>query len=430
MRKIRLALAGAGMRGRTYTDYALEHPDQFEVVAVAEPVAHKRDYIASRHHIAPENCFPGYKELLEQPKLADALLICTMDELHYEPAMKAIELGYDILLEKPAAPTAQQCSDIMNAASQKGVSVIVCHVLRYTDFFGTIKQVIDDGMLGDIMSIVHTEAVGHIHQSHSFVRGNWRREDETAPMLLAKSCHDLDLLQWLIGKPCRKVQSFGSLTHFKKENMPQGAPYRCIEGCPHAQTCCYNAVKLYLEDEDNHWFRNVAGNKVNPSNEEIRKALIEGPYGRCVYQCDNDVVDHQVVNMVFEGDTTVAFTMAAFNKGGRHTRIMGTKGELIADMRADHIEFFDFESGQHRTISSTGREIDGSIRDGHGGGDSGIMRAFYEELNGVYQGAALGDVVSSCTNHLIAFAAERSRKTDAVVDMDAFIEELKEGTGK
>lgn len=425
MRKIRLALAGAGMRGRTYTDYALAHPEQFEVVAVAEPVAHKREYIAARHHIAPEYCFEGYRELLEQPRLADAILICTMDDLHFEPAMKAIELGYDILLEKPAAPTAQQCAAIMDAAQEKGVRVIVCHVLRYTDFYAAVKRVIDQGLLGDILSVVHTEAVGHIHQSHSFVRGNWRRSDETAPMLLAKSCHDLDLIQWLIGKRCVQVQSFGALSYFTRAHMPQGAPERCIQGCPYAAECCYDAVKLYLKDENNHWFRNVAGNKVNPSNEEIEKALWDGPYGRCVYQCDNNVVDHQVVNMRFEGDTTVAFTMAAFNQGGRHTRIMGTKGELNADMRRDSIELFDFQTREIKQISTAGQEIDGSIRDGHGGGDSGIMQAFYEHLNGVYHGNALGEIVTSCTNHLIAFAAEESRMQNTVVDLDAYIDRVR-----
>ena len=201
---------------------------------------------------------------------------------------------------------------------------------------------IDNGDVGEIMSIIHMENVGNVHMSHSYVRGNWRREDESTPMIMAKSCHDTDILQWLIGKECKRVQSFGSLTYFTKENQPNGAPDYCVQGCPVGDTCPYNAKKVYYDDKTNQWFRGVVTNKVEPpTDEEVWEAIKTGPYGRCVYACDNDVVDHQVVNMEFEGGCTVSFTMNAFNEGGRHIRIFGTKGEIVGDMEAGTIQLYN-----------------------------------------------------------------------------------------
>lgn len=175
--------------------------------------------------------------------------------------------------------------------------------------------------------------MGNIHQSHSYVRGNWGNEGRSANMLLAKSCHDIDILQWLLGKQCKKVQSFGAMTYFKRENAPEGSTEHCIEGCPKGDTCPYNAVKLYLDDKKNRWFRTTCTRQANPTDEMVEHALRTTQYGKCVYKCDNDVVDHQVVNMLFEDDVTVSFTMNAFNKGGRNIHIMGTRGELRGAMK-------------------------------------------------------------------------------------------------
>ena len=226
----------------------------------------------------------------------------------------------------------EECTKIADYAEQMGSKVIVCHVLRYTPFFITIKELINDGRLGDIISVNHEECVGNVHQSHSFVRGNWGNSKRSSCMLLQKSCHDMDILQWLIGKKCKKVQSFGALSYFKEENAPKDAPDYCIQGCPKADTCPYNAVRLYLDDKENDWFRTTSTREANPTDEMVETALRTTQYGKCVFKCDNDVVDHQTVNMIFEDDITVTFTMNAFNKGGRFIHIMGTKGELHAAM--------------------------------------------------------------------------------------------------
>ena len=277
MKKLTAVVLGYGMRGSTYAKYAIDHPEEIEIVSIAEPVDNKRKNAQKLHNIPDELAFTDWKQIADKPKMADFAIIAMQDNMHYEPALACIEKGYNLLLEKPMAPTAKECKEITRAAEKKGVKVIVCHVLRFTSFFCALKDIIDSGEIGDVMSVVHMENVGNIHQSHSFVRGNWRNTEESAPMILAKSCHDTDILQWLVGKECKKVQSFGSLTHFNSANRPEGAPDYCIQGCPKADECFYNAVKLYYDDKENMWFRKVCTDKVDPTDEDVLKAIQTGP---------------------------------------------------------------------------------------------------------------------------------------------------------
>ena len=246
MRKLKVILIGAGGRGKCYTNVMHEMPDKYEVVAVAEPNDERRNYMKEKHGIPQDKCFTDWKPLLALGKIADVALIATMDRDHFAPAMSAIELKYDMLLEKPITPTPEECQQLTDAASRNGVKVVICTVLRYTDVFIKLKELIDSGRIGKVMSVNHEECVGNVHQSHSFVRGNWGNETKSSSMLVQKSCHDMDILQWLIGKKCKKVQSFGKLSYFTEKNAPEGAPDYCIHGCSAADTCHYNAVKIYL----------------------------------------------------------------------------------------------------------------------------------------------------------------------------------------
>ncbi|MDO4649788.1 MAG: Gfo/Idh/MocA family oxidoreductase [Eubacteriales bacterium] len=422
LKVLKVVLVGAGNRGEAYADIMHQAPDKFQVVAVAEPVESRRKDIAKKHGIPDERCFSDYSELFALGKIADVAAICTMDQQHFEPVMKAISLKYDILLEKPVSPVPKECLKMANYAREEGVKIIVCHVLRYTHFFKTIKGIIDDGLLGEIISINHEECVGNVHQSHSFVRGNWGNSDRSSCMLLQKSCHDMDILQWLIGKKCKKIQSFGSLRFFKQENAPEGSPERCIDGCPVAETCPYNAVKIYLDDKDNYWFRSTSTKSPTPTDELVEEALRTTQYGKCVFKCDNNVVDHQTVNMIFEDDITVTFTMCAFNAGGRHIHIMGTKGELRGSItKSSSISVYDFATKETKQIPMDG--MDG-IKGGHGGGDRGIVHSLYDYLTGTYTGKAISDIGISAQNHLLVFAAEKSRFENTIVDMDDYIKEL------
>ena len=422
MKKLKVILIGAGNRGGVYTDVMSDLPEQFQVVAVAEPRDSRRERIQQKHNLPDNMCFTDYKPLLALGKIADIALIATMDRDHFEPAMMAIDLGYDLMLEKPITPTPEECIALTENAKKHGVRVVICTVLRYTPLFIKLKEIIDSGRIGKVMSINHEECVEFVHQSHSFVRGNWGNSERSSVMLLQKSCHDMDILQWLIGKKCKKVQSFGSLSYFTAENAPEGAPERCIEGCPVGDTCIYNSVKLYLESDSN-WFRSAATKLVKSSDEDVKKSLLESNYGKCVFHCDNDVVDHQTVNMLFEDDVTVTFTMNAFNTGGRYINIYGTKGEIRAALKGDTpIRVYDIVSKETEEIPSSGTD---GVLGGHGGGDAGIVRTLYSYMVGEYNGVSVPTIEESCYNHLITFAAEHARNTGTVVDVEEYINGLK-----
>jgi predicted dehydrogenase len=418
MSKVTAILLGAGGRGMgAYASYALKHPNELEFIAVAEPNKERREKFKKLHNLPDSMCFESWEELLAGPKLADAALICTQDRMHFKPTVMAIEKGYHILLEKPISPNPKECLIIGEKAKEHNKVLSVCHVLRYTSFFATLKKLLDDGRIGRLISIQHNENVGYWHQAHSFVRGNWRNSTESSPMILQKSCHDTDILLWLVGAECVRVSSFGSLTHFKSECAPEGAPMRCLDGCPEEDECPYYAPKIYLTDNTG-WPTSVISE--DTSIEARTKALKDGPYGRCVYHCDNDVVDHQVVNMEFSNEVTVAFTMCAFsNIINRTIKLMGTRGEIRGDMHRNEIEITDFNTGTVETIKLQDSEY------GHGGGDYGIMRDFLKlvQQDGKVQGRTSASV--SVQSHMIAFAAEKARVEKKIINIKEFMEEVK-----
>lgn len=421
MKKLRVILIGAGNRGTTYARLGKEHCPEFELVAVADPKPNRRNYIRDMFNLPEDKCFESWEDILALPKMADAAIIATQDYMHYEPAMKAIELGYHLLLEKPAAPTPAECLAIDRAATAKGLEVIVCHVLRFTPFFTTLKRLIEEGRVGRIINMIHLEGVGNIHQSHSYVRGNWGNVGRSTPMILAKSCHDIDILQWLLNERCTRVQSFGSLSYFKAENKPEGAPEFCVQGCPVEDTCPYHAGRIYhvLKKYVTH-----ATGKHHPTKEDVDYAINNTNYGRCVFQLDNDAVDHQVVNLEYEDGATVSFTMSGFNKGGRKIRIMGTKGEIYGDMSQKTVSLYSFDTLETEEIPITNAVTDETIFGGHGGGDLGIIKAFCQFMTGTYEGNSITDITTSVENHLVTFAAEDARLSGCVVTMKDYIKGL------
>ncbi len=425
MKKIKIILIGAGDRGTVYVSYGAQYcPELMEVVGVADPDPVRRNYIKEKFRIPDEHALAWGEELLDRPKFADAAIIATQDRAHFALAMKAISKGYDLLLEKPAATTPEECLQIAKHAKQQGVKVVVCHVLRFTPFFNLLKNMIDSGRLGRVMNIVHVECVGNVHQSHSYVRGNWKNSETSSPMILAKSCHDLDILQWLLGRRCTYLQSFGSLRYFVSENKPEGAPEYCYQGCPAGKDCPYNALKIYSEDSSFQTWVKKATKKHRPTEEDIKKAVTATDYGRCVFNCPNNVVDHQVVNLEYDDGATVSFTMSAFNRGGRKIRIMGAAGELTAEMSWDHVEIFDFKTRETEKIYIKDFVADESIKGGHGGGDQGIIRSFCEYLGGTYTGKSICDIATSVENHLVAFAAEKSRVERKIICMDEYTQQI------
>ena len=414
MKKVKLIIAGAGSRGTGYAEFAQAYPDRLEIAGVAEPREFYRNEMVNKFKIPAENVYTGWQEMAKRKKFADGVIIATQDNMHTEPALKFARKGYHILLEKPMAPTAGECKRIVAAVQKNGIIFAVCHVLRYTAYTRKLKQILDSGVIGDIVSMQHIEEVGWWHQAHSFVRGNWRNEKESSFMLLAKSCHDVDWISYIMGQKCKAVSSFGSLKHFRKAEQPEGAASRCLD-CSCESACPYSAIKIYIKDrlEKGHtdWPVNVLTPVVNREN--VLKALREGPYGRCVYECDNDVVDNQVVNMLFEGGRTAAFTMTAFANGGRKTRIFGTKGEIYGD--SSEIKVFNFLT--RKTEISNTNASEGSILGGHGGGDGSLMESFVNAIANNDPSQILSGPEATLESHLMVFAAEKSRKAGRVITL-------------
>lgn len=412
---ITAVLVGAGQRGaQVYAEYARLHPQEMKIVAAAEPDQERREAFAASHHLPDSAVYTDWKELFAQGKLADCCMVCTQDRFHTEPVKKALSLGYHVMCEKPMSPDPKECLEMGEFAGRYKKTLTICHVLRYSPFFTKMKSIVDSGAIGDIVSIQHIESVCYWHQAHSFVRGNWRNSQETSPMILQKSCHDMDILSWLIGKPCTAVSSFGSLKHFREENAPEGAGTYCMKDCRVEADCPYSAAKIYCRDEE--WYSETIRRVValSGTQDAVREALYDGPYGRCVYRCDNNVVDHQVVNLQFEGDVTVSFTMSAFTyEGSRIMNIMGTRGQIVGDMEKNEIEVRDFLTGNRtRDIIKTGSS-------GHSGSDEKFMQGFIRtvETDGEY---SLSSAEVSVNSHLMALAAEESRITGQTVTLEEY----------
>lgn len=409
---VRIAIAGVGSRGKNaYGLELLNMKDRAKVVAVADIDPERLALAGDAHGVPDEMRFPSAEAMLAMPRLADAMLICTQDRQHVPHAVAALKKGYDVMMEKPISPKLEDLQEITKVARENGRRVVVCHVLRYTPFFQTIKKTIDSGVLGEIVSIQALENVRYWHQAHSFVRGNWRREEDTSPMILAKCCHDLDYLVWLCGKKCERVSSYGSLMYFKESNAPEGAALRCTQGCKAKESCPYDAEKIYLTNKDTgilcgnvEWPIDVLAE--NPTEEKIRHAIETGPYGRCVFHCDNDVVDHQIVNMQMEGGASLSLTMSAFTSiGGRTIKVMGTLGDLWGDMHENKIRIGVF--GKEPQVIDLGKEEKDFA--GHGGGDRLLMEQFVDLMQGKEPDGTITTLETSVESHLVAIAAEKSR---------------------
>jgi predicted dehydrogenase len=399
MEPVRLLVVGAGQRGSAYARRAAASGAGIIVgVAEADPV--RRERFASAYGIKRENVFSDWASV--DTRIADAAVIGTQDRDHEGPAVRLAGLGYHLLLEKPMAPTYESASRIAAAAVEAGVILAVCHVLRYTSYTQAIKSLVDSGRIGRVVSIQHLEPVGWWHHAHSFVRGNWRSTAESSPMLLAKSCHDIDWLLYLAGQPARRVSSFGGLAHFTPASKPAGAGDRCVS-CAVEPTCPYSAVRLY-SSVPSGWPRDVLG-------DDLDLALKAGPYGECVYNGQNDVVDHQVVNMELADGATVSFTMTAFTPyEQRKTRIFGTHGYLSGN--GARLRLVDFRTGASETI-----EVGDSVVAGHDDGDDGVVDAFLAAVASGDPTLIRSDAATSLAGHRVVWAAEQARLTGTVVTL-------------
>lgn len=418
MEPMKALLIGAGNRGMdAYGDFALRHPYLFRFVGVADINEERRTRFAELHGIPATMVVSDWSELLVDSSKADVVFVCTPDRLHVEPARAAMRSGFDVVLEKPIAVHYAECLALADEAEQLGRHLIVCHVLRHTPFFATIKELLDTGVIGRLLTVTMTECIGFYHFAHSYVRGNWRSEATSSPVILAKSCHDMDILYWLTGSPAARVSSSGSRVWFRKENAPPDAPARCLDGCRQRDDCPFYAPRWYLT-EYTGWPASVISE--DTSLAARIEALRTGPYGRCVYACDNDVADQQAVIISFESGVVATFTLSAFTQDiDRTIRLMGSAGEIYGDLKQGRIECTDFLTGSKRTIRVKAQE------NGHHGGDDALMYEVEAVLrSGDRRVKSRSDIAEALEGHLICFAAEQARLEDRTVDMEGFRQSL------
>ena len=412
-----IAIFGFGGRGKIYAD-------NFRYLGVE--VTAVCDYSEARLQIAREQypnatTYADEKKFFAAGKLADVLVVATLDDQHYLPTVKGMELGYDIILEKPISFVRRECDGIAEIARRTGKKVTVCHVLRYAPFYAKAKALLDRGDFGKILHISMSEHVGFYHFAHSYVRGPWRNTQTSAPVILAKSCHDLDLFAWFMDCKCEKISSFGGLDHFIPENAPEGASKRCSD-CKYRESCPYSCFKIYLNDEYERLAALARHGRLGGTKEEIAATLSDGknPYGRCVYACDNNVFDHQVVNMRFENGATGQFALWAQSEHMQRTlHIICEKGEIYGkegENRQLCYRFYGNPTEEH-TIDIV---YENEIYSSHGGGDMGLVKAFTDNSE-VADGKMRSDIFLSLESHYMGFAAQESAENDGVaIAVEAF----------
>lgn len=399
MKTKKLVVFGLGARGSIYATFAKTYPEKFDLVAIIENDPKRLEFAQMTY--PGVRLFSNYQNFLSESIHADIVAVATQDEDHKAHAIAMMQAGYDLLLEKPIANNVKDCLDIYEVSKKFDKKVVVCHVLRYTPFYSTVKRIIDSGKLGEVITIHASENVGYFHQAHSFVRGPWRNKAQSSPMILAKCCHDMDILRYLMGEECLSVNSYGNLFYFNKAHAPKSATAYCSD-CPYTD-CIYKAQTIYTSDVGRQFASYFAVKE--RTDENILKNLQKTQYDRCVFACDNDVVDHQVTILQFAEGKTACHTMSAFSKEiYRDLKVHGTKAELVGCVENNALEVRYF-GGEVEKIC-----IDVSKADvgGHMGGDYFMMNSLYEALNGEEaEGITYLDV--SIESHLMSFAAEESR---------------------
>ncbi|MFZ1304185.1 MAG: Gfo/Idh/MocA family oxidoreductase [Ferruginibacter sp.] len=407
---VTVILIGAGHRGNIYAAYALENPDELKIISVADSNAKRLSRIKSLHHMEDKFCFSNWQDVFKQPKFADAVIIATPDNLHTQPCIAALDAGYDVLLEKPIAPTEEECRLILKKAESCDQIVGICHVLRYSPYFRELKEVIDAGLIGNIISIQHMEPIEQVHMSHSYVRGKWKNSKETTPILLAKSSHDTDIIRWLVNSSAKDVHCFGNLKWFTNANAPEGSTERCTDGCKVEKSCPYSALQIYLRDKKRLYVFDMPEKK-SEWDDHILEQLKTTDYGRCVYRMDNDQPDHLTVNMLFENGVTAAFSMEAHvSYEGRRTRIMGSKGDIFGNMET-------FIMNDFQTKKQTSWKMK---TDAHGGGDHRLIKDWVQAVAQQDKSLLSSSIEVSIESHLMAFAAEKSRLNRTIEEVKVF----------
>ncbi len=418
------AIVGAGHRSVLYASLSKSQPEKLQVVAVAEPDDTRRNKTAADYGLAPESCFLTAEEMAAQPALADVAINGTMDRDHVPTTLPLLERGYDVLLEKPIAPTREELLSLVDAVKRTGRKVVVCHVLRYAPFYVAIRERIAAGEIGDVVSMSTAENVSYHHMAVGFVRGKWNRHETSNPMLMAKCCHDLDLITWMkSGIPPARVSSFGGIMHFKPEMAPEGAGTRCLVDCEIEDTCDYSAKKHYIDMGIWGYYAWECIEHLGETTEQqrIESLKTDNPLGRCVWHSDNTVVDHQCVGIEFEDGCTATHTMTGgTSKPCRSIHVIGTKGEIQGTMEDGSIVVRRPDARKGHEFIEEPVDLNAS-RDMHGGGDMRLVEDFLRVVRGEPASLSTTDLMDSVNGHMIAFAADLAMNERRTVEISELL---------
>lgn len=406
MKKIKVGLIGFGNRGRLYSSFIKDLSDKVEYVAVCD--YRIEELLDSLKQYNLKHTFKDVEDFFNAKLDLDLVCICSMDKYHFYQTKKCLELGYNVLLEKPVSNNLKEVIELNELAHKNNLKLIVSYVLRYTLFYKMIKDIIDSGEIGKVININNTENVAYWHHAHSYTRGNWKYEKETGPMILTKCSHDMDLIYWLMGKNVDKISSFGNRSYLIKENAPKDAAEYCID-CIEKDNCPFNAYRFYLNNKE--WLRPIIGDDL--SDENIMKNLYHNQYTRCAYKTNADVVDHQVVNILFDDKTTASHTMNAYTRYCyRDIKVMGSHGCIEGNFEEKKFKVYHFKDNSEREVDIT-HFTDDFV--GHGGGDRVMFIELIDYLLTGNKTKSLTSISESVISHEMAFAAEKSRVNEGKV---------------
>ena len=423
-RPITAIIVGAGHRSFVYSELAKTNPEMLKIVGVADPNPIRRKKAMDYFGFKEDMCFENAEELAKKGKLADTVINGTMDEQHLETAVPLLDAGYDMLLEKPFAPNEEEMRQIVNCAKKNNSKVMICHVLRYTPFYYAIKERIVNGEIGDIINIQTTEHVSYHHLSTSYIRGKWANSDKChTSMLLAKCCHDLDIIMWMMSetKP-KQISSFGGKFQFKPENAPKEAGTICMKDCPLVDTCVYSTKRLYIDHPDRWAFYvwdALEGKKNVSIEDKIALMKSDSPYARCIYKCDNNVVDHQSVLINFESGATGTHNMVGGSaEPRREIHIIGTKGEIFGNFEESKFTVLKIDPSpdahnEECDVEEVDLRVTGDMvgaYGGHGGGDERLAADFVKFIRGEKPSLACTSIFDSVAGHLSVYLADKSRE--------------------
>ena len=426
---VTIAIVGAGHRAVGMASYSERHPDEMQVVAIAEPREHRRNMIAERFNIPEDMRFATAEELAAKGRVADAVINGTMDQHHVPTSLPLLEQGYDLLLEKPFATSMDEMWQLVQTARKHGNRVMICHVLRFAPFYAAIRKRVAEGVIGDVLNVQAVEHVSYHHMQVGFIHGKWSRKSWCgSSMLMSKSCHDMDLIAWMkSGIKPKSVSSFGGNLQFRPERAPKGAGTRCLVDCPAdvEKNCHYSARKLYVDHPERWSFYvwDCLEHIENPTLEDkIHSLKTDNPYGRCAWKSDMDVVDHQSIAIEFEDGTTGTFNLVGgASKALRSMHIIGTEGEIQGDLEDGTFVVRHMEHGPdgpeyvEETVDPAESDKD---RGGHGGGDERLVADFVRVLRGEEPSLSTTSLDDSVNGHLLGFSADQAMEEHRVVDLE------------